>query len=134
MVMATFTGYTMLNFCLKYFAGDMLINSYVLGTGDLVAKLTAGGVFLVMDLKNLNHLCFGLGAVGSLALALCYKFGSLIPILLFVTRSGICMGWVAVQFNIVLLFPTVLKSSASGIVFFFGACSGITAPFLVEMG
>ena len=69
-VMAVFTSYIMLNFDLKYFAGNMLTNSYVLGVGDLVAKLMGGVIFLFIGLKNLNLLCFGVGAIGSLALSL----------------------------------------------------------------
>ena len=131
--MATLTGYTMLNLDLKYFAGDMIMNSYMLGLGDLVAKLVAGGVFLLTDLKTLHHICFGFGTFGSLLMTIFYRHGSLTPVLLFLTRSGICMGWVAVQFNFILLFPTVLKSSASGIAWFFAGSSGIVAPFLAEL-
>ena len=71
--MGTVTSYTMLNFDLKYFAGDMFINSYMLGLGDLIAKLVAGGIFMVTDLKTLHHICFGLGTFGSLLLTIFYR-------------------------------------------------------------
>ena len=55
------------------------------------------------------------------------------PYLVFVTKFGQSMGFVGVYFNIVLLFPTILKSSSMGFCNLLGRIAGICAPLIAEL-
>ena len=126
-------GYYVLNLILKYLEGDMFMNSYTLAIGEIIAKLSGGLILAVLGLKRLHLLAFTFATVGCLLMAVFYKVGALTPYLIFFTRFGIGMGWIAVYFNIILLFPTVLKSTSAGIASIFGKAAGILAPFIVEL-
>ena len=126
-------GYYELNLLLKYLEGNMFVNSYTLASGEIIAKLCGGLIMSMVGLKRLHYLAFGFATVGTLFMAIFYKTGAFTPYLIFFTRFGIGMGWLAVYFNIVLLFPTILKSSSAGIASFFGKMAGILVPFIAEL-
>ena len=66
-------------------------------------------------------------------MAVFHSYGSMTPYLIFIVRFGIGMGWLATYMNIVLLFPTLLKTSAAGIASLFAKVFGILVPFIAEL-
>lgn len=126
-------GYAELNLLLKYLKGDMFINAYTLASGEIIAKLSGGLILSFTGLKGLHNLSYGFLSLGALLMVIFYQVGAATPYLVFFTRFGIGMGWLAVYFNFVFLFPTVLKSSSAGIATFFGKLTGIIVPFIAEM-
>ena len=126
-------GYYELLLLLKYLEGNMFVNSYTLASGEIIAKLSGGLILTMTELKRLHYISFGFAATGTFLMVLFYKVGVFTPYLIFFTRFGIGMGWLAVYFNIVLLFPTILKSSSAGIASFFGKLSGILVPYIAEL-
>ena len=78
-------------------------------------------------------MAFGLGISGLLLMLVFINFGEMTPYLVFVTKLGYSMGFVGVYFNIVLLFPTILKSSSMGFCNFLGRIAGICAPLIAEL-
>ena len=126
-------GYFMVNFLLKYLAGNIYTNSYTTGCGEIVGKLTAGYMIYRFGLKKLYLVAFGLGIAGLLLMLAFINFGAMTPYLVFVTKFGYSMGFVGVYFNIVLLFPTILKSSSMGFCNLLGRIAGMCAPIIAEL-
>ena len=76
---------------------------------------------------------FGLAAIGGILMILFAEYGALTPYLVFLSKFGYSMGFLGVYFNIILLFPIILKSSAMGFCNIFGRLAGIFAPFIAEL-
>ena len=126
-------GYFLVNLLLKYLAGNIFTNSYTTGCGEIAGKLTAGFMIYKFGLKKMYLLALGLGVTGLLLMIAFINYGSLTPYLVFLTKFGYSMGFVGVYFNIVLLFPTILKSSSMGFCNLLGRIAGICAPIIAEL-
>ena len=126
-------GYNELNLLLKYLEGNMYVNSYTLASGEILAKLIGGIILTKTGLQRLHYVAFGFATVGAFLMACFYKIGALTPFLVFFTRFGIGMAWFAVYFDIVILFPTILKSTSAGIASFFAKLGGISVPYIAEI-
>ena len=126
-------GYFMVNLLLKYLAGNIYTNSYTTACGEIIGKLTAGFVIYRFGLKRLYMGAFTLGIIGLLLMIIFINYGSLTPYLVFMTKFGYSMGFVGVYFNIVLLFPTILKASSMGFCNLLGRIAGICAPLIAEV-
>ena len=125
-------AYYSLNLFLKYVAGNLFTNNYTTAAGEIAGKLSAGLVISAIGLKRLYLVAFGLGMLGALVMIVFSEYGSVIPYCLFVSKFGYSMAFLGVYFNIILLFPTILKSSSMGFCNIFGRIAGIFAPFIAE--
>ena len=126
-------GYYIINLVLKYLNGNIFTNSYTTACGEIIGKLTAGFCIIRIGLKKMYLLAFGLAILGAVLMIVFAEYGTLIPYCVFISKLGYSMGFVGCYFNIVLLFPTILKSSSMGFCNIFGRIAGIFAPFIAEL-
>jgi len=132
-------GFYMMNFILKYLDGDIFVNTYVFGSAEFVAKMTASLILVKVGLKRLLLIAYSLTCAGVLLLAL--FFGSatstnhllLTPCLLVLTRFGLAQAFIGAYLGAITLIPTSHVSSAMGLCNIFARISTIAAPFVSEM-
>ena len=101
-------------------------------TGDIIGKLTAACIIAKIGLKRMYLVSFGLAILGCFIMILFSEYGQLTPYCVFTSKLGYGMAVLGGYVNIVILFPTILKSSSMGFCNFFGRIAGIFAPFIAE--
>ena len=126
-------GYFLVNLLLKYLAGNIFLNAYTTASGEIIGKLTAGFFIFTLGLKRMYLVAFGLCILGTVLMIAFQNYGSVTPYCVFVSKFGYSMSFVGVYFNIILLFPTILKSSSMGFCNLFGRIAGICGPFIAEL-
>ena len=99
----------------------------------MVGSIAGGTILSCIGLKKLFLFGFILASIGSLLLTLLSRAGDITAILLFLTIFGFAMGFLGCYMSVVLLFPTVLKSSTMGFINFFARLAGIFAPIVAEL-
>ena len=99
----------------------------------MIGSIFGGTVLSYLGLKKLFLFGFALASVGSLLLTIFSQMGNITALLLFLTIFGFAMGFLGCYMNIVLLFPTVLKTSTMGLVNFFARLAGVFAPVVAEL-
>ena len=125
-----------LQFFLKYLQGDIYYNTYAYAIAGMVGSIGGGSVLACLGLRKLFLYGFILASIGSLLLSIFSQSegkDNLTAAMLFVTIFGFAMGFLGCYMSSVLLFPTVLKSSAMGFYNFFARIGGIIAPFVAEL-
>ena len=127
------TGYYAINLLLKYLAGNIFLNSYTTAAGEIVGKAAGGFVIVCIGLKRMYLVSFSLAILGCIGMIVFAEYGSLTPYCVFISKLGYCMSFLGVYYNIILLFPTILKSSSMGFCNFFGRVAGIFAPVIAEL-
>lgn len=131
--MVVTVGYYCVNLMLKYLAGNLFMNSYTTALGEIVGKLSGGFVIYTIGLKRMYLVAFGLAILGSILMIAFAEYGALTPYCVFLSKFGYSMGFLGVYFNIILLFPTILKSSSMGFCNVLGRIAGVFAPFIAEL-
>ena len=88
-----------------------------------------------MSLKRAFLFSFSLALIGSFLLIIFNHSGSesWIPVMLMIARFGVSQAFVVAYLAVVLLYPTILTSTAMGVCNLLARIATITAPLVIEV-
>ena len=126
-------GFYMLAYVLKYLNGSIFINAYSSSAGEIVGKLSTIPLLRCTSLKRVFLIAFTMSALGMLLLVIFSQSESWIPVMLMIARFGFSQAFVASYLSMILLYPTVLTSTAIGICVTMSKMATIFAPMIAEI-
>jgi len=118
---------------MKYFDGNIYVNTYTSATGDMLAYSLAGFViYRKLGFKPGILLCYSLAIIGSI-LIIIYADSKAFPVFVLVAKFGIAGAFNIVYVGTPNLFPTLFTVTAFGICNFVSRFATIFAPNLAEV-
>lgn len=129
---ASFNIY-LLGFYLKYFPGNIYVNSVYFACSDLTAFILTGIFLHFTSIKTCIRIGSFLAATGGLLYLFMSSNISLVPIMVSLSRVGQAMIYNTTIIAVNRLFPTVYLSTAYGVVNFCGHLYACLAPFVAEV-
>ena len=126
-------GFYMLAYVLKYLKGDIFINAYSSSFGEIVGKLSTIPLLRCTSIKRIYLIAFSLSSVGVLLLIIFKDSDNWIPLILMVARFGFSQAFVLGYLGIILVYPTILTSTAMGICVMMSKIATIFAPIVTEV-
>ena len=138
--------YYMVSFLLKYFPGNIYINSIMSTLSESVAYILGGWMFAKFGVKYSFAISFGIAAVGGLGI-LFYEMSThfysdnpatgvapwIFPFLVLLAKFGISSGFNICYVANPELFPLLFASTAIGFCNFLARGSTIFAPEVAEL-
>ena len=131
--MVTSFGFYMLAYVLKYLNGNIFLNAYSVSAGEIIGKLSTIPLLRCISIKRVFLVAFGMSSVGMLLLILFRNADDWIPLILVVARFGFSQAFVASYLSFILVYPTILTSTAIGIAVTMSKCATIFAPVIAEI-
>jgi len=131
--MACSFGFYMLTFVLKYLNGSIFVNAYASSFAEIIGKLSTIFFLQYTSLKRVFLISFSLATVGTFLLILFSDNDLWIPVILLIAKFGFSQAFVAAYLSIVLLYPTVLASTAMGVCNLLARVATIMAPIVAEV-
>merc|ERR1712062_221969 len=99
----------------------------------MIGKLSTIVVLQYASLKRVFLVSFSLSLTGIFLLIVFSGSDSWIPLMLLIAKFGLSQAFVAAYLSVVLLYPTILVSTAMGVCNLFARISTITAPLVAEV-
>lgn len=131
--MACSFGFYMLNFVLKYLQGSIFFNAYASSVAEIVGKLSTIIVLHYTSLKRTFFISFTLALFGTILLILFSQKSAWIPVMLLIAKLGFSQAFVAAYLSIILIYPTILASTAMGICNLLARVSSVMTPIVAEI-
>lgn len=132
--MASAFNYFLINFRMKYFGGNIFVNTSVASTSEIVAYILGGISYQKIGIRFTLITAFAISCLGSIALNL---WGSrnpdLLPVMILATRFGVSATFNICYLANAQLFPSIFAGTAIGICNIFAKMSTIVAPMLAEV-
>ena len=138
-------NYYMVAFLLKYFPGNVYVNSSFSTISEVIAYFLIGIIFRKYGVKIAFIVSFGTAAVGGVGILLyeiCTHFysdnpttppGWIFPSLVLLAKFGISAGFNVVYVANPYMFPLLFASTAMGFCNFLARASTIFAPIVAEV-
>ena len=123
----------MLAYVLKYLKGSIFLNAYASSIAEMIGKLSTIAVLQYASLKRVFLVSLCLSLTGIFLLIVFSGSDSWIPLMLLIAKFGLSQAFVAAYLSVVLLYPTILVSTAMGVCNLFARISTITAPLVAEV-
>ena len=132
--MACSFGFYMLAFVLKYLNGSIFVNAYVSSFAEIAGKTSTMPILRCgASLKRVFFVSFGLSLLGVLLLIALRSNDTWIPFMLLIAKFGLSQAFVVSYLGIVLLYPTILASTAMGICNLIARVATIMSPMVTEV-
>ena len=131
--MACSFGFYMLAYVLKYLQGSIFLNAYASSFAEIVGKTSTMLVLKCASLKRVFLISFGLSLLGIVLLIILSQNDQWIPLMLLLAKFGLSQAFVVSYLSIVLLYPTILSSTAMGICNLLARVSTIMSPLVTEV-
>ena len=129
---ATFNFY-LLSFYMKYFPGNLFVNSVYFACSDLTAFIMAGLFLNFVGMKVTIRVAACLALTGGFMYLFLYSKTDLIPFMICLSRVGQSMIFNTTLICVNRLFPTLFIANAYGIVNFCAHMSACLSPFVAEI-
>lgn len=126
-------GFYMLAYVLKYLKGNIFVNAYSSSAGEIVGKLSTIPLLRCTSTKKVFLIAFTMSALGMQLLIIFSQSDTWIPVMLMIARFGFSQAFVASYLSMILLYPTILTSTAIGICVTMSKLATIFAPMIAEM-
>ena len=128
---ATSVSYYITNFNVKYLKGILFYNTSMLAISECLSLLMAGYIYLKLGPKISIFLAFMIGLAGCVLMIIFEDFGSIMPLLVLLTRFGIgsVFGMIYVA-N--LIFPVQYASQTLGLCNLMARTFTIMSPVIAE--
>ena len=126
-------GFYMLAYVIKYLNGNIFLNAYSVSAGEIIGKLSTIPLLRCISLKQVFLVAFGMSTLGTLLLILFRDADSWMPLILIVARFGFSQAFVASYLSFILVYPTILTSTAIGIAVTMSKLATIFAPVIAEI-
>ncbi len=125
-------NYYIIAYQLKYFPGNIFVNTYVTALADLLGYLI-GGTFMYkhIGIKHTLSTCFSIGTIGSILIILNAN-SPFFPVFVLIGQFGIASGFCIVWIANIEVFPTLFSVTAFGICNFVSRFVTIFAPNVAE--
>jgi MFS family permease len=135
--MAASFNFYLINFQLKYWKGNVYVNSYIYSLASVVAYATSGFVYQKIGGRLSFIIYFTLATIGGLLICL-FGYGEnlagwVFPCLVLVASFGIASAFNLVYASHSATFPTLFCASAMGICNFVARVATIFAPEVSEI-
>lgn len=133
--MACSFGFYMISYYLKYLDGSIFLNAYVSAVAEILGKLSTIVVMKYASLKRVFLYGYGLALFGIFFLITISPDSAniWIPLVLLIFKFGISQAFVVAYLGIILLYPTILTSTAMGICNMLARIASISAPLVAEV-
>lgn len=131
--MACSFGFYMLSYVLKYLHGSIFVNAYASAIAEIVGKLSSIILLRFMSLKRVLLIAYGTAAIGTVLLITFSTSAAWIPLMLLIAKFGFSQAFVAAYLGVILLYPTILTSTAMGVCNLLARVASITAPLVAEV-
>ncbi len=129
---ATF-NYYLLSFYLKYFPGNIYVNSVYFACSDLTAFILAGVFLYYTSMKTSIRTGAVLALTGGFMYLFLYTHTDLIPFMICLSRIGQSMIYNTTLICVNRLFPLLFVANAYGIVNFCAHTIACLSPFVAEI-
>ena len=126
-------GYYMLAFVLKYLHGNIFLNAYSSGAGEILGKLSNIPILRCTDLKRVFLIAFGSATMGTMLLLIFKQSDSLTPFLLILAKFGFSQAFPASYLSIMFIYPTILAGTAMGVCVTVAKIVSVMAPMVAEV-
>lgn len=126
-------GYYVLAYVLKYLNGNVFLNGYASAAGEIAGKLSTIPILKYFSLKRVFLLAFGMCIMSLTLLMLFIESDTLTPFLVLMNRFWFSLGYVLSYLSVILLYPTILASTASGFCVLSSKGVTIFAPMIAEL-
>ena len=126
-------GYYVLAYALKNLNGTIFANGYASAAGEISGKLSAIPLLKYNSLRKVFLIAFGMSALSFALLIVFLESDTMTPILIMINRFFVSQGYVFCYLGIVLLYPTILASTAGGICVLMSKGITIVAPMIAEI-
>lgn len=131
--MSTSFGFYMLAYVLKYLNGSIFLNAYSSSAGEIIGKLSTIPLLRCISLRQVFLIAFTMASGGTLLLLIFRDAEGWIPMILVIARFGFSQAFVASYLSFILVYPTILTSTAIGIAVTMSKCATIFAPVIAEV-
>lgn len=122
-----------MGFYLKYFPGNLYINSTYFACSDLSAFVLAGLFLNYTSIRTSIRVGSLIALVGGLMYLFMSEVTKLIPLMICLSRIGQSMIFNTSIISVNRLFPTLYVSTAYGVVNFCAHLYACLAPFVAEI-
>jgi nitrate/nitrite transporter NarK len=135
---ATFCYY-LVGFLLKYFPGNIYLNTNASAFADIIATLVGGWVFDKIGPKYTLLISYSIGSVFAFLIIIwgwnAEENGSewTLPILVMLSKFGISSAFCAVYLGNSVIFPTLFTGQSIGFCNLVSRTITISAPFIAEI-
>jgi len=123
----------LLEFQLKYIPGDVYTNFAIGAAAEVLAHFACSLTFARIGPKCTFVIGFSLATIGGLLLALVEASDVFTPIVVCVSKFGICLALCGCYVSTPYLFSTIICSTAFGVCNCFGRFLSILAPIVAEV-
>lgn len=131
---AAMFNFYLVTFYLKYFPGNIFVNSLWFALSDFASFVIAGTLLKKSNNPNRTLLAsFSLSAIGSILYLIFYWELHLVPIFIIMSRMGNSMAFNTVYVTNNRFFPTKYLATTYGIVNFVSHLLAVAAPLLAEV-
>ena len=127
-------NFYLITFYLKYFQGNIYVNSMCFASADFIAYLCSGMVLKFFMIRQGFALSYSMALFGGTMILIFTNTNStwLIPVLVSFSRVGAAMSFNIGYVSVSRLFPTQFTTTAFGIVNMVSHLITIGAPMVAE--
>ena len=126
-------GFYMLAFALKYLNGNIFLNAYSSGAGEILGKISTILILKCTDLRRVFFIAFGCATAGTSLLVIFNRSDIWTPFILMLARFGFSQAFPASYLSVMFFYPAILTGTAMGVCMTVSKVATVMAPMVAEV-